>query len=265
MRIVLANTSVYRWSSSNGMYFRGYIIPDSGEHALKGLDALNLFAGVTTIDQFRKVLTKVQGVFSIIIDNESIRCAAVDISRSLPLFYSKNGQYLSDSADAIREKLGIRREQVDDYLMAVMTAESFLIGNDTAYAEIGQLDMGQFIAFGDGSPMPAYYFYHINQVVDRPVDNIKKELTQAAYNVFDRIKKAIDGRPVVLSMSGGYDSRFVACMLKNVGVTDISGSSYGIAGVFEAVQAKKNAKALGIRWTFVEYTDELVKKCMGLR
>lgn len=104
------------------------------------------------------------------------------------------------------------------------------------------------------------YFYHLNDVIDKSPEEIKKELTETAYNVFYRLKEVIAGRPVVLSMSGGYDSRFVGCMLKNVGIEDVSCYTYGRKDSFEVKQSRLNAEALGYRWKCVEMTDDAIKK-----
>lgn len=72
----------------------------------------------------------------------------------------------------------------------------------------------------------------------------------------DRILKVAADRPIVLSLSGGYDSRFVACMLKERGAKNVYCYTYGDKSSFEVGQSKKVAEALGYQWKCVTYTDE---------
>ena len=137
---------------------------------------------------------------------------------------------------------------------------AIILESKTAYREIGQLDLGELACIKGSKIIIKRYFEHINEVNDISVYEIKKKLTEAAYKTFYRIKEVIAGRPVVLSMSGGYDSRFVGCMLKNVGVEDVSCYTYGKNENFEVKQSKKNAEALGFRWKCVEMSDELITK-----
>ncbi len=261
MNIVLSDKNVYHWTSSNDIHFRGYLQDKTGR-VYRANDAIHLLANVKDSQLLEKLLNDYYGSYSFIINKDGFRCAAVDIARSLPLFLSSDGSIISDSAELLRSKLGIARTDVDDFLMTSMTAMSFLIGNDTVYSHIKQLDLGQYVEVGKDTVSFNYYYRHLNEVKQKPIKDYFNQLTEAAYAAFARIKEAINNRPVVLSMSGGYDSRFVGCMLKNVGVNDVYCYSYGKAGNFEGIQAKKNAKALGFKWTFVEYDDSLVKKLL---
>jgi asparagine synthase (glutamine-hydrolysing) len=64
-------------------------------------------------------------------------------------------------------------------------------------------------------------------------------------------------------MSGGYDSRFVGCMLKRAGIEDVSCYTYGKSDSFEVSQSRKNAEALGYRWACVEHSDERIQAILG--
>ena len=119
--------------------------------------------------------------------------------------------------------------------------------------------MGQACEISGDSIKIENYFYHLSPIVEKAEEELIKELNTVSQNVFTRIKAAIGNRPVVLSMSGGYDSRFVGCMLKKAGVEDVSCYTYGKSTSFEVIQSKKNADALGYRWICVEHTDEDVK------
>lgn len=227
-----------------------------------GIEMCNLFHNISNLEQLLSLLTYYDGCYSCIIENKEYILAAVDISRSLPLYYSSNGFIISDSAEEIRKELGIAKDDVDDDKITELYANYFLFGHDTVYPQIKQLDLGEAIEISVSGIKTQKYYHHIAPVVDASVSVLKERLTKAAYNTFERIKIVIGDRPVVLSMSGGYDSRFVGCMLKNVGITDVSCYTYGKLDSFEVKQSKKNADALGFRWACAEMTDEDVKKTL---
>ena len=68
--------------------------------------------------------------------------------------------------------------------------------------------------------------------------------------------KVIAGRPIVHSLSGGYDSRYVACSFRRYGVEKIACYTYGREGSFEIPYSKRVAEALGYEWHCVDYTNE---------
>ena len=72
--------------------------------------------------------------------------------------------------------------------------------------------------------------------------------------VFEPLLRHLDGRQVVLPLSAGIDSRIVAAMLKRHGYPRVLAYTYGRPGNWEAVPSEEIARALGLRWHFVEYS-----------
>lgn len=259
MNIVLKNNNGYRWESINNVSFKGYFQFTDSVDVYRHEKAINEFSGITDIEGFVSLLKRIDGSYAVIINNGDTALCAVDRARSMPIYYSTNGFCISDSAEEIRKALNVSKNDVDKDAFFEMAASYYVRGNKTVYGCINQLDLGESALISKEKVLIKRYFDHINSINDIPVESIKKKLTDAAYNTFYKIKEVIGGRPVVLSMSGGYDSRFVGCMLKNVGVEDVSCYTYGKGDNFEVRQSKKNAEALGFRWKCVEMTDDLIK------
>ena len=173
----------------------------------------------------------------------------------MPLYFNSDCTVLSDSAERVRQHMN-GGEKLDQEQYNMMLSSGFTIGNDTIFSNIKQLDMGQNALISDGKVKINNYFWHTSNVCNLSEDDILKRLDEVGDRAFKRIKAAIGGRPVVLSMSGGYDSRFVGCMLKRAGIEDVSCYTYGKETSFEVIQSKKNAEALGFRWKCVKHTDE---------
>ena len=260
MKLLLNESFGYQWLTEGDISLKGYFQIDGSDVVFKGLDGIKRLSQIDTFEKFVVFLKMLSGVFSIVIKKGPSVWAAVDIARSLPLFYSNDGDILSDSAECIREELNIKKEEVDINNLTELFANYYLFGHKTVYEDIQQLDLGEVAELSRSGIKIVKYFNHINDIDDKEETVLKRKISETANRSFKRIKAAIGNRPVVLSMSGGYDSRFVGCMLKNFGIEDVSCYTYGKASSFEVLQSKKNADALGYRWTCVEMTDDLVKR-----
>ena len=264
MKLILEKNNGYKWLSIDNFSFKGYFQFDSDpeKRVYRAVSAINeLKNRVCGYDDFLKILTQIDGVYSIVAQFEDEVYAAVDVSRSLPIFYSRNGGVISDSAEAIREYLSIDKENVNINNYIELLNNDFLFGDNTVYSDIKQLDLGQALRIKGNQINLDYYFYHLNDVeTSISEESAISKLLKASYDDFRALKNAIAGRPVVLSLSGGYDSRFVATMLKEVGVNDVSCYTYGKSDSFEVIQSKKNADALGFRWICIEHTDEEMRR-----
>jgi asparagine synthase (glutamine-hydrolysing) len=62
--------------------------------------------------------------------------------------------------------------------------------------------------------------------------------------------------PIVVMLSGGYDSRLIAALLKKFGRSDVTCVSYGLLDNAESIVAQEVAKRLGFSYQFFEYTFE---------
>lgn len=258
--ITIINNMGYKWCSAGKVHFKGYFFKLNNLKLFKGHDALTEIKNIDNAVKFKDFLKNINGIYSIIIDLEDQTLIAVDRSRSFPIYYSVDGQQISDSAEEIRDKIGVNTTDVDLDNMVELYANYYLFGHKTVYREIKQLDLGEYGQITKDGIKTERYYWHLNNVSEGSISDMRKRINIAAENTFKRIHTAIGNRPVVLSMSGGYDSRFVGCMLRNMGVKDVSCYTYGKANSFEVIQSKKNAEALGFRWTCVEMTDELVAR-----
>lgn len=261
MNVLLNERNSYKWNTFKDVSCRGIMWLKDSEQALSVESIVNLFSACEDFDSFIETLQSIDGVFSIIIKKKNVIWFAVDIARSMPLYYDTNGSCISDSAESVRQFIGLDKENVSEFNYKTLLSCDYIFGNDTVYDEIKQLDLGEAAEItDDGRVKQKKYFYHLSEVIERSENEIKKELTGRSRIVFRRLKNIVGDRPVLLSMSGGYDSRFVGCMLKETGFQNVSCYTYGKADSFEVAQSKQNAEALGFRWNFVEYTDEEMKR-----
>lgn len=89
-------------------------------------------------------------------------------------------------------------------------------------------------------------------------DVLKHAAREKMEHAFKRMVRSLEGRTAVVPLSGGFDSRLIAVMLKQHGYKDVVCFTYGRKGNKEAVLSERVAKALGFPWYFVEYNQQLV-------
>jgi asparagine synthase (glutamine-hydrolysing) len=71
--------------------------------------------------------------------------------------------------------------------------------------------------------------------------------------IFAELSEGLAGRQVVLPLSSGVDSRFIAAMLKRHGINDIVSYTYGKPGNWEQATSQQVAEKLGLTWHFTPY------------
>ncbi|MBA7646694.1 hypothetical protein ES703_54460 [subsurface metagenome] len=89
------------------------------------------------------------------------------------------------------------------------------------------------------------------------------ELEQVFESLFRRCAKGLEGRIPVIPLSGGFDSRAIACMLRKSGVEQALCYTYGTKDHWEVNTARKVASELGFDWRFVEYDPMLWQRSMA--
>lgn len=203
-------------------------------------------------------ITKMTGFFSLVYQNENQLIASVDHIRSHPIFYGKmnNSFYLSDCAEWVREKVGDLN--MDEDAKAEFQLVGYVTGRDTLYKNVKQLQAGECLSLLNGElELSRYYRFLHMEPSEYDEEKLLSDLDTVAKESIQRLIKYANGRQIVVPLSGGYDSRLIAALLKETGYENILTFTYGIKGNKEAEYSKKVADALGLEWRFIEYTNEL--------
>lgn len=258
MKMFFQDKKGYIWTKKGDSYFRGYIQSQTGE-VKRGREAISYLEEGLAIDSLCEKLKDLYGTFAFISKKGEDVYAATDIARSMPIYFSKDLSVISDSSEIVREQLGIEKENIDFRRAAEFFDTTYVAHDNTVYSDIKQVEMGTVVKFSKGGYIKQLYYKHIQPVVhDSRNDAIAKlkSITEAALN---RMLKVVNGRQIVLSLSGGYDSRYIACSLRSLGVENVICYTYGRSGSFETTQSEKIAKALGYKWYCYEYSDADIK------
>ena len=247
----------YKWMNEKGIYFKGYLQTENGE-IWRAEQAIEQLYGIDSFEAFRKYLQNIYGVFAIIMEHGSETWLASDVAGSMPLYYTDDSKVIADDVDAII-KSGNGYEKLDSLRAFELYATSYVGYSNTVYRHIKQIQIGSVCRVDNNSTVEIPYYVHAGRAFDRSEETAIQELHEKTQAMMKRVIAAVEGRPVVISLSGGYDSRYVACSLKDNGVDNVICYTYGREGSFEVEQSRKVANALGYKWYNVQYNDSEIK------
>lgn len=98
-------------------------------------------------------------------------------------------------------------------------------------------------------------FFPLNEDTS-PLNEVQwaDKLLEVLLQATKRLVAYAQGRPIVIPLSGGWDSRTIALALKKVGYEPLIAFSYGKPKNAEAEVSRDVASQLGIPWLFAEYS-----------
>ena len=180
--------------------------------------------------------------------------AAVDRVRSIPLFMAKvDGAWAIDNrADRLRRAAGLGVEDVDDGAALSIAMAGYTVDRATLYRGLLMPGPGEcLVASGEGGPeRQRYHTYRPWRVVEADEPALKRRLANVTLAVMEKHLASLDGRPLVIPLSAGNDSRLVASAARHLGYRNIRCFSYGRPGNFEAAASRAIAERLGVPWAF---------------
>lgn len=173
--------------------------------------------------------------------------------RELPVFYTiqDNKLFISDSPHGLIQNSAVFDEQsINEFLVF-----GYVLANRTLFKNIYSLQASETLQLiQDDLAITMDFSCYSDPVYDLSYKELIDMLLQKSEDVFHDIIKAINGRPVTLSLSAGYDSRFIASMLKMGGVEDVTCYAWGTPESLETKTSKAIAAKLGYKWEMVENT-----------
>lgn len=241
-----------RWvrvsEGNNTIWFTGYVEVDGCYY-----DRTNIRDYFKTHNFRPSAVTEWRGEFAIVLKDESKIFAAVDRKRSIPLFYYRDDHDRWIVTDHLGRDLV--NQNLNDTSVFEFIITGYVSNEKTLVKDILQLEPGQYLVIENNQVTVTSYFQFFHQV-DESLDEASgvEELKKIFFRVFERLAKRIAGQSVMIPLSGGYDSRIIALLLKEFDVKPIRSFSYGKPGNQEAQISKEVADRLGIPWEFYTYS-----------
>lgn len=243
----------------------GYLYGAGGFERLAG--ALAALAAPPRPDWIARHLRDLDGHFALVARGAGWTLAAVDRVRGIPLFYARVGSCwtIGDNGEELRREVGLGLGDLDEDAALALAMAGYTVARATLYRGLEMLGPGEFALFGAGvDPVRGrHYVYRPWQVRQAGDATLGRELAETTLGIFDKLVRSLDGRPVVVPLSAGRDSRLVASALRHLGYPNVRCFSYGLPGNFEAKAACAVAERLGYPWTFVPVTAAVQRRCFA--
>ena len=241
----------------DGVSIKGYAF-DKNNNYLEKDKLANLFLSIHEIDEFQKIIEELNGLFSIVLEKDSVLFLACDITRTFPLFYLKidDKWVVSDDANLVRKNYNIKFNQK---VLKDFNCAGYITGNQTCLENLNQVQAAEIIELKiNAIRCKEYWTYATKNINKKSFQILQKELIDVYEKVAKRLINSAKGKTIVIPLSGGYDSRLVLALIKNYGSRNFVCYTYGVKNSFDAKVAINIAKKLNIRIEFIEYNNEFI-------
>ncbi|MCD8269257.1 MAG: asparagine synthase C-terminal domain-containing protein [Parabacteroides sp.] len=263
VHILTENNRIHSWTTHSQEKVKGYV-KGYAFYREELLQEKGLFQTVQKAwkeNQIDKILSELNGQFCLILQEEDQTILIADKIRSYPLFYLTDGNnfIITDTGDTAYQSLPHRawdKTAVLSYLSV-----GYMNEGTTLFQNCHVVPASAYVVIGKEITVRHYYTPMSLFPLTQP-EAIFKQSKQALEAAFNRMLESIGDKTVVLPLSGGYDSRLLACLCKQFNVQNVICYTYGIAGSPEIEISEKVAQQLGFPWHYVEYTKEKWKEIL---
>ena len=257
MKLGLGSNKGFTWFHEGSVWAKGYLFDARGTY-YSDAKLTTYFARVDTQEALRDKLRGANGSFAVVIHSPQLKAAAVDRLRSIPLFYTVENSELYIADDAHRLLEHVRQKSIDELSRSEFLRTGYVLGANTLVPGIKQLQAGEVMVLQNSNVLTEFYYRHLRSS-DLQLSEAEhfERLESISNNVFGRLISSAQGKTLLIPLSGGYDSRYIAALLKRLGYENVICYTYGRKDSFEVVTSKKVAEMLGYPWHFIEYTPQL--------
>jgi asparagine synthase (glutamine-hydrolysing) len=250
--LILEGNNAYKPAKAGNCFFFGYFYNNEGK----------VFRGTEAAEHISKIIINndeikqksLSGIYSAIIVEEERLIISGDIINFFPIYfvYTENRWIVSDNLSSITQKtqnLKIDESEIPGFLSA-----GFSSGFNTLIEGIKKTRAGSSIElFHDGTYKTQTYYSFIPEQFCG--DETEKLIIKAESTFLDAGKNVcsfLAGRTAVIPLSGGFDSRLIAVLMKKLNYENVICFTYG-RKTNEVEISKKVASNLGFKWYFVDY------------
>lgn len=258
MNITLKHNKGFKWFKNDSLFFKGYFYVDAIFYEKE--NALNFLSTLKYKSDFKKLVKNINGVFTLLFSDKDTVFIASDVTRSFPIFYtSQNNEiYVSDDIFYLKDTFNLN--DFDALAEIEFKACNHTHGKKTLLKNVFQVQASEYVIIKNDEIIESNFFYSyaIKKESIDAYQTLKKNAIDAFENTFKRFINSLQNRTVVVPLSGGFDSRFIAVMLKKHKYKNVLCYTYGRKDSFEIENSKKTAEQLNFKWIFIEYNSQLI-------
>ena len=239
-------------------YFIGFF------HKYKDTEIVELLHSASRYN-VKNILKRIDGNFAIIFKDANCFFASVDRISSYPFIYTiKNNQfYLSDNGKNIEENLKLNEDDIDYDITSTFAMSGYTTSNNTIYKKIKTFFPGEYVWI-EGKKIDFNFYFTWKPWLDFKSSK-KNKLNKLNDSIIQKLIKSCNGRQIVLPLSAGWDSRFIASGLRHFGYKNVICVTYGKDGSNDMQIAKEVAKKLNFKWIKIKYNKKEIKKIMNTK
>ena len=253
MKMHLTHNRGFTWAVQNNLAVKGYAFSADGIFMQGDGLAQFLIKALHDEKNMPGILGKLNGIYSMVFTGESNTYLYCDKSRFFPLFYRLTPvEGVSDEPQNLMVADDILNETACDEFRHT----GFVTGSDTLIRGVFQVPAGVLVAISHELQVSqrhvfSYCVRHEELMnFHDPVVKMAEIIQRAA----ERLILSIGPATPVLPLSGGYDSRLIACLLKMHGYHNTICFTYG-RNTREVEISQQVATLLGFQWHYVNYED----------
>ena len=256
MDVKLFNNRGKVWVKINNDYVKGFAF--IGDRLLKEKELYEQLIEGIKQSRLSNLLLKLNGNFSAIISNDGTTYLIADKLKSYTLLYMPflEGWIVADQAKVIlesKQQLRLNEQAILTYLSC-----GYLHDDMTIIEHCRIVMAGSYVKLKEKADVYHYHTHiYVKQKNSRTEEAILKEGVEVMDRAFLRMIKSIGNRPIFIPLSGGYDSRLLACLCRKFNIPNVSCFTYGDKTSYEVAISRQVAKQLRFPWYYVEYTNKL--------
>ena len=258
MNITLKINKGFKWYKTATFFFKGYFYVDDLFYEKE--DAINYVSKIKNSHQFKELLSELNGVFTLVFKDKNKICLASDLTRSFPIFYTLQNNQLYFSDDIFYLKNLFKIDDYDGLSEIEFKASNYTHGKKTLLKNVFQIQPSEYLIVENNAIVESSFFYSyaITKESSDSYDELKNKAVITFENSFKRFITSLNNRTAVIPLSGGYDSRLIAVMLKKYKYKNVLCYTYGRKDSFEIENSKKTSEQLNFKWIFIEYNSQLI-------
>ena len=193
--------------------------------------------------------------------------AAVDRVRSIPLVWARDGESIlvDENGGRLVRRLNLTPEDVDWNAALSIAVAGYTIGNDTLYSRVRQIGPGEYVLVERPGEVRAGRYHQWTPwrpESGSPAD-FAAPLSRLHERLIDKLVESARGRRILVPLSAGFDSRFIASGLREAGYCDVVCFAYGLPGNREVLVSRLVAERLGYPWRFVPYSNAAMRRAFA--
>lgn len=254
LKLILEKHKAYNWIETNKFAFRGTFFYENQLYTNKNVDSI-----LNTIINFDDLLKKVllfNGNFLLIYKINNCCYVFNDKIMSFPIFAKNKDEDIKISDNINKLKEG---EQYDTVALTEIAAFGYTLGSKTIYNNVINVGAGEYLKIDitENKIEKNIYYSHQHREINHIDQNIwLKKLDDVINNTFKRFIQRVNGRQIVLFLSGGYDSRLILQNLRKYNYENVVCISLRACDDLDVQVAKKIAAAFDYKLYIFDYTKE---------